>query len=389
MILNRNLAILIVAQLFSVAGTVAVVTLGGIVGEQFAPTPTLATLPASLMIVGTALATIPAAQLMSRVGRARGFALGATLAAIGQAVSVFAMFRTSFVLFCVGTVLIGLSLAFSQQYRFAAAESVAVEDGAKAVSIVLAGSIGGALLGPWVAANGQEWLSAPFAGTFAVFSVAAIVMAFLLTALKDRAVMLDQAGDVPATPIRELFANPLFPIAVGAGVVGHGVMTFVMTATPLAMHVVDHHSLDATAQVIQAHVLAMYVPSLFTGLLMTRFGVHRVMVAGALLLLATIVAGFWGREVLHYGIAMTALGVGWNFLYIGGTTLLGRSHRFEDRFRAQAVNEFSVFGFSALGSLGAGTVMVVFGWNWILTVALVPILLIGLALSTRTARTAM
>ena len=386
MILNRNLSILIVAQLFSVAGTVAVVTLGGIVGERIAPTPTLATLPASLMIVGTALATIPAAQLMSRIGRARGFALGASLAAIGQAVAVFAMVESSFVLFCSGTALIGTSLGFSQQYRFAAAEAVATEDSPKAVSIVLAGSIGGALLGPWVAANGEQWLAAPFAGTFAVFSIAALAMAALLLGLRDRVpTPADQAVEAPSS-IRSLFANPLFPIAVGAGLVGHGVMTFVMTAAPLSMHVVEHHSLDATAQVIQAHVLAMYIPSLVTGLLMARFGVHRMMVIGAALLFVTIATGFWGREVFHYGLAMVALGVGWNFLYIGGTTLLGRAHRFEDRFRAQAVNEFSIFGFSAIGSLGAGSVMVMFGWNWVLAVALVPILVIGTTLASRTVR---
>jgi len=160
--------------------------------------------------------------------------------------------------------------------------------------------------------------------------------------------------------------NRVFIVAVLGGAVGYGVMSFIMTATPLSMHVVDGHSLHHTAAVIQAHVLAMYAPSLATGYLVGRFGSQRVMLAGAIILCITVIAGFAGREVLHYGAALVALGVGWNFLYVGGTTLLGSAHRPDERFRAQAINDASVFGISATGSLSAGVAMQFLGWNAVL-----------------------
>ena len=172
--------------------------------------------------------------------------------------------------------------------------------------------------------------------------------------------------------------NRVFIVAVLGGAVGYGVMTFTMTAAPLSMHVIDGHSLAHTAAVIQAHVLAMYAPSLVTGYLIGRVGAQRVMLVGAGVLCLTVIVGFAGREVMHYGASMVALGVGWNFLYVGGTTLLGTTHRPEDRFRAQAMNDAAVFGTSAVGSLGAGVVMQLFGWNAVLGMS-VPAIALAIA----------
>ena len=392
-LLNRNLVILVLAQATAVTGTVALVTLGGIVGRDLAPTATLSTLPISLQVVGTAAATVLAAWTMSRIGRPNGFALGAAIGALGAGVAVVGVLDESFVVFCAGAMLVGVANAFSQQYRFAAAESVSSRSAGYAISITLAGSMIGAVAGPELATRGEDWISgARFAGTFVAVVGCYLVAAVLLLGLRSAPVAR------PAEPAVQVFndVRPLamiareraFVVAVVGAAVGHGVMSYVMTAAPLAMHVVDGHSLSHTAAVIQAHVLAMFAPSLVSGPLIARFGGQRVMVAGAMVLLAMVVIGFAGREVMHYGVSMVALGVGWNFLYIGGTTVLGSAHRAAERFRAQAANDFTVFTVSALGSLSAGTVMQVFGWNIVLATSIPMILLaLGVLVALRPSRT--
>ena len=381
-LLNRNLVILVLAQATAVTGTVALVTLGGIVGRDLAPTATLSTLPISLQVVGTAAATVFAAWTMSRIGRANGFALGAVLGAIGAGVAVIGVLQASFVVFCAGAMLVGVANAFSQQYRFAAAESVSSRSAGYAISITLAGSMIGAVAGPELAARGEDWISgARFAGTFVAVVGCYLLAAVLLLGLRSQPVSRIAEPAVDATselrPLSLIARHPAFIVAVLGAAVGHGVMSFAMTAAPLAMHVVDGHSLSHTAAVIQAHVLAMYAPSLVSGTLIARYGGQRVMLIGATVLLAMVVIGFAGREVMHYGVSMVALGVGWNFLYTGGTTVLSSAHRTAERFRAQAANDFTVFTISALGSLSAGTVMQVFGWNVVLAVS-VPIILVAL-----------
>ncbi len=374
-LLKRNIAILLVAQIVAITATISLVTLGGIVGRVLAPSPALSTLPLSLFVVGTAMGTVPAAWLMSKVGRARGFACGAACGLMGALVSMAALSASSFPLFCVGGFFVGLSTAFAQQYRFAAAESVAEPYAAQAVSVILLGSIAGALLGPELAVRGETWVAdAPFAGTFLGIAACYVVAGALLLMLGDRGTqtVTQTLGEV--RPLRRMVSRWVFVVPVlGAGV-GQGVMVFVMTAAPLAMHVEDGHTLAAAAAVVQAHVLAMYIPSLFTGALITRFGARPIMLVGTGVFLVMVALGFLGREVLHYGASMVALGVGWNFLFIGGTTLLARAHHPAERFRAQAVNDFSVFGLSAIGSLSAGVVMQVYGWDAVLWASVAPIL---------------
>ena len=373
-LLNRNTVTLAAGQLVSVAGVIAMVTLGGILGQRLAPTPALATLPLSFQVLGTAAATIGAAWLMSKVGRARGFATGALIGCIGYLVAVAALALESFSILVAAAGLNGMATAFAQQYRFAAIESVPDKPG-PAVSLVLTGSLGGAIAGPGLAAWGETWIpTIPFGGPFVVIAASYLLLVPVLLALDIKPAEQEQESR-PPRPLSSIARQPMFLAAVLGSVAGYGVMTFVMTAAPLSMHVVDGHSLAASAAAVQGHALGMYLPSLVTGFLIMRFGAGRMMALGTLVLAATLAIGFAGREFLHYMAAMIALGVGWNFLYIGGTVLLGRAHTPSERFRTQAVNDFSVFGVSALGSLSAGVVMHTFGWHGVLTAAVVPIVI--------------
>ena len=350
--------------------------MGGILGRSLAGNPALATLPLSMLIVATALCTVAAASIMSRIGRPRGFALGSGLGAAGAVCAWTATVVQSFALFCLGSILIGCATAFSQQYRFAATESVRAAAAPTAVAVVLTGSMAGAILGPGLVARGEAWIAgAQFGGTFAAIAACYVLAGAVLLGLRPLLSKAPEESGGESRPLRTIAGSRLFIVAVVGAAMGQGVMAFMMTAAPLAMHVVDGHSLAATAAVIQAHVLAMYAPSLVAGGLITRFGAGRIMMAGALILGVTLAAGLAGRELMHYGVSMVALGVGWNFLYVGGTALLARSYRPEERFRAQGLNDFIVLGCAAFGSLSAGAVMQLLGWDAVLYASMPAIML--------------
>lgn len=382
----RNLLVLVSCQLITATATISLVTLGGIIGAAMTDNKALVTLPLSLMVVAVASTAIPASLLMRRVGRRLGFMLASTVAAAGMAAGVLALKTSSFALFCLAAMMVGVNAAFTQQYRYAAAESVTREYVARAISFVLLGSIGGAFLGKELATRGEHWIAAiPYAGTLAALGGLFVVQALLLTMLREPAAH-EEEGSVHANrPLREIVLQPIFLTAVAGGAVAYGVMTLIMTATPLSMHLNDGFSLEETSSVIRAHVLAMYVPSLAAGFLIDRVGVTRLMFVGACGLLATSIIGLQGHSLLHYWWALVLLGVGWNFLYVGGTTLLTYSYSLAERFRAQAVNEFAVFGMSASASLLAGTVMFYFGWT---TLMIIPIpILIAVMVALLWART--
>jgi len=379
--LNRNVVILFFTQLIFVSGSIVLVTLGGIVGSELAPSRTLATLPLSVMVIGTALTTVPASLLMQRIGRRYGFTLAALIACSGALMAAHALQAASFVWFCAAATAIGMTLAFSQQFRFAAAESVPVDRVSYAVSFILLGSIGGAFLGPEIAAHSAASSpETPFRAAMLVIAGLYLAAACLLLCMTRVTMAVPDLAPGTTRPMRAVIAEPLFIVAVLAGVVGQGVMTFIMTATPLSMHVMDGHDIEATAGVVRAHVVAMYLPSLISAPLIGRFGSQRLMVAGVLAMLATLAVGLSGQAVMHYWWALVLLGLGWNFLYVGGTTLLVSTYLPAERFRAQAVNEFSVFGVSALASLLAGTIMVRLGWSAVLLSALPLLIAMLLAL---------
>ena len=357
------------------------VTLGGIIGSELADNQALSTLPLSVMVIAVAVTTIPATLIMKRIGRRKGSAIASLSAAFALMVALLALRQESFLLFVVAAMLFGINMAFAQQYRYAAAESVAPQFVPRAISLVLIGSIGGAILGPELATRGQYWIEGVrYGGTMVVVSLLYVVQSLLLFSMHKLNRESENQAGTPERSFAELTLQPVFMVAVLGGTVGYGLMTLVMTATPLSMHVNEGFSLETTADVIRWHVLSMYVPSLFSGFLIERFGVRRLMLAGAILLLGTSIVGLQGHAYVHYWWAMVLLGVGWNFLYVGGTTMLTYAYTAAERFRAQAVNEFLVFGTSATASLLAGTVMYFFGWTTLMLVPIPILLLICIAL---------
>jgi predicted MFS family arabinose efflux permease len=352
------------------------VTLGGIIGSNLSSNDALATLPLSMMVVAVAATTIPATMLMRRIGRRKGFALSSMSSVVALTIAVFALESSSFPLFIVAIMMFGINMAFTQQYRYFAAESVESKYVPRAISLVLIGSVGAAFVGKELATRGQFWIpEIEFAGTMVVLAVMFAIQGLLFFAMVPAAEHEESHHQRSARPLGEIVRQPVFMVAVLGATAGFGLMTLVMTATPLSMHVNDGYSLALTAGVIQAHVLSMYVPSLITGFLIEKVGVRRLMFVGALILLATSIVGLQGHTMLHYWWALVLLGLGWNFLYIGGTTMLTYTYSMSERFSAQAVNEFLVFGSSATASLLAGTVMYFFGWGTLMLIP-IPILII-------------
>jgi MFS family permease len=352
-----------------------VLLIGGIIGAELAPSPALVTLPITITVVGVALFTIPAAMLMKRFGRKAGFIGSSLVTALAALLAAYALGIESFLLFCTAMIFIGSNAAFVQQYRFAAAESVEARHVSKAVSFVLLGGVLAGYLGPEIAKRTKDWWDfGVYTGSFVVLASLYIIVFVLLLFLRD--VAPQEAGATGGErPLRVVIAQPVYIVAVLAGVVSYGVMSFMMTATPVSMHVMDGYSLEQTAWVIQSHVIAMYLPALFTGFIVARLGVLRVMGVGAVILFACVAIAVVDRSLMHYWGALVLLGLGWNFLFVGGTVLLTQSYRSSERFQAQAVNDFMIFGVQAIASLLAGAVMYYASWK-ILSLLNLPFLLL-------------
>ncbi len=366
------------------SGAPAVTLLGGIIGASFAPYPSWSTLPIATMVVGMAVCTVPAALLMKKIGRRPGFMIASFVTGLACLGGIYAINVESFILFCLVAMFVGGNMAFVQQYRFAAAESVKPSEVSKAISMVLVGGIAAAFIGPELAKRARELL--PFglySGSFAALAVIYTLNGGLLGFLTEpEAREDDEVGE--ERPLRVVIRQPIYITAVLAALVSYGMMAFVMTAAPVSMHIIDHFSINETAWVIQSHVMAMFIPSLFTGILIIRFGMSRVMLAGITLLTACVAVAFINRHFIHYWAGMVLLGIGWNFLFVGATTLLTKCYQPAERFKAQAANDFTVFGFQALASLSAGIVIFMAGWEVVNGLSL-PILLImfGIILKMR------
>ncbi len=367
----RTLIVLLAAQCFGQTAAPILVLLGGLIGAQIAPSANLMTLPLAFMIIGTAATTAPASMFMARVGRKIGFLFGSGLAVFASLLAALGVYEQSFAVFCLAAFLIGSYLAFLQQYRFAVAESVAPDAVPKSLSILMLAGIVAALLGPEVGRRFSSVDGLPdFVGSFLGLAVMMAMSFFiLLLFFRDTEIQADtSAGD--ERPLGLVLRQPTVILAIASAVVGYTIMSLIMTATPVSMHELDQHSLDATTWVVQSHILAMYIPSFFSGFLIARFGVLRIIQCGFLLMLICVVVG-WGRpELMHYFGSMVLLGVGWNFLFLGGTTLLTQSYRMSERFKVQATNDFMIFGLQAVGSLGAGMLLATLGWNGVLAFSL-------------------
>jgi len=384
LIRNRNLWILFVGSLVAVSGSSQIVTMGGIVGSQFATNKALATLPLSAHIIGIAVFSVPAAMLMRKIGRARGLTLAAVIALISMGLIINALMQRSFSALVFATFVLGCGTSFFRQLRFVAAESVGPKYTGRAISFVLAGSIGGAVLGPTLASVGNMWWERiPFAGGVIVQAMMFALLILIYPMIRARSLASDDVAiEEYRRPLWTMVRQSTFAVAVTCAVVSYAIMSLIMTATPLSMNVLDGFSLAETANVVRTHVLGMYVPALFTGWLVDRWGVHRVAYSGALTMAVCLAIAASGHHYIHYWWAMLLLGVGWNFLYIAGTTLLTRSYRETERHAAQGLNEFVVFTTSAIASLTAGWLVYRYGWTIMVMAAALPLIPLVLGLWT-------
>jgi MFS family permease len=372
---RRTVLMLAGCQALAMTGMSIVGTTGAIVGSMLTPDKALSTLPIAVQMTGMMCATIPAALLMARIGRRGGFWTGLGLGATGAVIATVAIFQGSFALFCLGTFVLGINNGFTQQYRFAAAEIADEAFRSKAISLVLAGGVVSAVFGPETAIWSRD-LFAPvlFAGCYAMIvglCLAAAVLLYFVDLPKPAPPDLTRRG----RPLAEIAAQPAFIAAVLAAMVGYGVMSLVMTATPIAM--LDcGHEFAAAAFVIQWHSLGMYAPSFFTGHLITRFGLVRILLTGAALLLACCLINLAGITTVYFWAANVVLGIGWNFLFIGATTLLTRSYSFEEKAKVQALNDFLVFGTVAMSAFASGALLSGVGWAWV-QIAMLPFVVVA------------
>ena len=365
-----TVALLALAQAFTASAGVLAMTVAAIVGAQIAPDKGLATLPIALTVVGTALATVPASLYMQRFGRRAGFLLGALAGVAGGLFSAWAIVNGSFVLFCTGHFLVGVFQGFENYCRFAAAEAASEDWRGRAISWVLLGGVVAAIVGPEMAGRFRDsWPPHTFAASYLAQAGLAF-LAGLAVAGVSIAKPARTARDAARRPLRAIARQPAFVVAVVGATVGYAVMVAAMTATPLAMLGCGLPVADAVV-VIQWHVLAMFVPSFFTGSLVERFGAERVLAAGIALLIVHAAIAASGLAFAHFLSALVFLGVGWNFAFVAGTTLLATSCAPEDRARAQALNEALVFGSVALASFSSGWALA--QWDWrTLNLALLP-----------------
>lgn len=321
----------------------------------------LATLPLAIQFVSMALTTIPASLYMGRVGRRAGFITGSFIGCCGGVLGAYAIMRGDFVLFCLASMLTGSFNGFCQYFRFAAAEVADVSSRSKAISYVLAGSVVAAFLGPMLARNTVDMLPAQYAGVYlsliSVYLLVACVVSFI-TIPRPTAESRRSGG----RPLLEIARQPKFVIAVLAATFGYLVMSFLMTVTPIAMGGCGFTFADSS-YVIQAHVLGMYLPAFVTGHLITRFGVHNILVAGATMLGACIVINLSGVAFLNFLSALVLVGVGWNFLFTGGTMLLTETYMPEERAKVQGLNDFFIWGTISIGAVTSGAVQQSLGWE--------------------------
>ena len=358
---KRNVFLLILCQGLLFTNNTTMIAINGLVGFALAPSASLATVPITSYVIGSALASAPIARMMRRYGRKVGFSVGTLFGVVGVAMAALGAHYKLFWLLCAGTMVVGVYNACGQLYRFAAAEVAPPAFKERAISYVMAGGIIGGVVGPSLATYSKDYLSVAFAGSYAVlvlFALASLAVIQLIRFPEQTAA--EKAGG--GRPLGEIMRQPVFIVAVLSATIGYGVMNLLMTATPLAMQICSH-PFSATALVLEWHVIGMFAPSFVTGSLIKRFGVFNIMFVGALLMLGCVAFALNGNDVMHFLGALFTLGVGWNFLFIGGTTLLTQAYRPEEKNRVQGVNDFLVFVTMATSSFSAGALVTTRGWE--------------------------
>ena len=373
--LNKNLVILSLSQIFSFTAAPITVFLSGIIGSQISPIKSLSTLPMSISVVGIAVGAIFATKLMSLIGRKAGFIFASLGNSLVSILAAYSIMEQNFILFCVANFFLGVGMAFTHQYRFAAAESVEKDKIPKAISIILLGGIISAFVGPGIANFSKDIISDQlYVGSYISLSIFTIIPVIFFLFYENIA-KLKKEMNHSGRSYMELISQPKFLQAMIASAFGYAIMTFLMTATPLSMHVMEKISLDKTSMVIQFHVASMFVPSLLTGHLIKKIGHSLVMYAGIFLYSITILISFFDQTYMNYMFALIFLGLGWNFLFISGTSLLVLTYKEEEKFKAQGLNDFIVYSIHAIGSLSAGILIVLTNWKF-MNMMCIPLLII-------------
>lgn len=375
---RSNLWRLTLAQALAGANSVVVFATGAIVGSMLAPSPLLATLPISIFVVGMAVCVFPAGELARKYGRKAAFMAGSVAGVLTGLLAMAAMFTGLFWLFCLSTLLGGAYAAVVLSFRFAVTDGLPPEKRPQALSLVMAGGIFAGVIGPQLVTQTMYlWPEKMFAATFLAQAVVAVISGVILYGVQSPAVKEQHGG---GRPLMEIALQPRFISAVVCGAASYMIMNFLMTAAPLAMHM-HGHSHESSNLGIQWHVIAMYAPSFFTGKLIARFGAVRISAIGIVLTGISAAVGLLGVDVNHFWWLLILLGIGWNFGFLGASALVLECHKPEEKNRVQSLNDFIIFGLMAIGSFSSGGLLSAYGWQMVLWVSFVPLVLAAVALS--------
>jgi MFS family permease len=363
--LPNNVWLLTLIQALAMSAGTMLVLVGGVVGAQLTPDPKWSTLPLAMSIVGTACGVVPITRLMQHFGRKPVFIASTILGSLMTLLAATSIANNSFWGLVLCAFLLGMMMSAIQQIRFAAVESVSVELIPKAASTVLLGGLVAAILGPELVTFGQLFSNQAFVGGFYPAAALLLLCSLLFTQIDNTHVITTKAADT-GRKLSVITRQPIFILAVSASVVGYALMSFIMTATPVQMHVHQAYSLQDTKWVIQSHIFAMFFPSLFSGWLISKLGTSKIITLGLCSYSATILIALLGSEWLNYWSALVLLGIGWNFLFVGGTVLLAQSYQPAERFKVQGLHEFLVFGCQATAALSAGVFLNLINWRGLL-----------------------
>jgi MFS family permease len=378
--MNRNLVLLILCQGLFFTNNVTFIAINGLVGLGLAPVPWMATLPVMGYVVGGAMSTGLVARTQARFGRRVSFQLGLVVAILSALLCALGVWLDNFWLVVVATFVAGYYSANGQLYRFAATEVVDVSLREKAISWVLAGGLIGAVVGPNLARYTKDAADHPFLGAYIALAIVGVLAMVCMQGIQFAEPPHKKGDHNTGRPMREIARRPIFIVSTLGAAIGYGIMNLLMAATPLAMKVDGFHFSD-TAVVLQCHVIGMFAPGFFTGNLIKRFGALEVMAAGMVLNLLCILIAVSGNTFEHYVVALTLLGVGWNFLFTGSTSLATRAYEPEERDKAQGAINFIVFVVMAVTSFSSGALVTTRGWHWLNVGSLVPVIIVGVGLA--------
>ncbi len=375
---KRNVLLLALCQALFMSASSLIMTVTALVGHGLAADKSLATLPLALQFVATMLTTFPASLAMKHMGRRAGFGIGALCGIAGGGLSAQAIVMGSFALFCGASLLLGIAAGCAFFYRFAAADTASPDFKSRAISLVMGGGVIAAFLGPELAIWSRDLLApVTFAGGYLAIAALALITLLILQFIEiPKPSGEERHGS--GRPMLEIVRQPAFVVAVLCAMVAYGAMSLVMVSTPLAVLACDH-SFETAAFVIQWHVVAMYGPSFVTGHAIRRFGVLPILLLGVVLVLGCVAVNLSGVEAWRFWAALVFLGLGWNLMFVGGTTLLTETYRPSEKAKTQALNDFLVFGTVAASALASGRVFEAFGWQTVNLGVVAPLLLVGLA----------